>query len=99
MAKFRIIGSHSTADPNIADFDVIYIEGNLIPGEKFTVYDTHHPIVCTITKSTSEGNVTTLRCNLYLGLGWENQFVDAIVDTEAKDRPAAFSYSVEDKYY
>ena len=97
MTQFRIVGSRKAHEPDIADFDVIYLRGTLNPGNEFIVYDTHHPIKCTVLESTSKDNKTTLRCRMYLGLGWENQFADAIVDTEAKKRPEAFGYDHTNK--
>ena len=37
MARFRIVGSRSTGNPEIVDFDAVYPEGNLVPGETFIV--------------------------------------------------------------
>jgi hypothetical protein len=97
MARFKIVGSRQTDHPNQTDFDVVYLEGTLTTGEEFVVYDTHHPIRCKIIKSSASGNVTTLRCNMKRGIGWENQYEGAIVDTQAKSRPAAFRYHHDEK--
>src|SRR5512147_969866 len=95
MARFKIVGSHSTNDPDVVDFDVVYIEGNLSVDEEFVVYDTHHPIKCRVIAVTGKDITFTLRCWLHLGIGWEDQFAGAIVDTKAIGRPAAFRYEHE----
>ena len=92
MARFRIVGSRPTRASNTADFDVLFLEGALAVGEKFNVFDTHHPIICTVVEIFAGENLSTLRCELTLGLGWENQFAGAIIDTQAEERPASFRY-------
>jgi hypothetical protein len=92
MARFKIVGSRSTSDPDIVDFDVVNLEGNLSVDEEFVVYDTHHPLKCRVIAVTSRDLTFTLRCWLQHGIGWENQFADAIVDTKAIGRPEAFRY-------
>ena len=92
MARFRIVGSRSTGNPEIADCDVVYLDGNLVPGETFIVYDTHHPIECYVMDVFVRESISTLRCKLFLVLGWENQFSGAIVDTQATTGSTAFRY-------
>jgi hypothetical protein len=97
MTRFKIISSRPTGDLDIADFDIIYFEGMLASGESFIVYDTYHPRTCHVIGIYAGENITTLRCELHLGLGWEDQFAGAIIDTDAKGKPAAFRYDHENK--
>jgi hypothetical protein len=92
VAQFKIVGSRPTSDPKIVIFDVIYLEGALVTGDEFVVYDTHHPINCKVLGITPIDNRFALRCWMQTGIGWENQFASAIVDMEAKGRPASFRY-------
>jgi len=98
MARFRIVGSRSTSDPDVVIFDVVYLEGELAKGDVFLVYDTQHPINCKVVDVTSLDNKFALRCWMHLGIGWENQFVGAIVDTDAKGRPASFRYVHDEEH-
>ncbi len=95
MARFKIVSSRLTDHIKIVDFDVIYLEGSLAIGETFTVYDTHHPIKCEVLDTFFKGNLSTLHCNLSGGLGWEDQFSGAIVDTKAETRPEKFRYDID----
>ncbi len=88
MARFKIVASRNIDTPDAVDFDVVFLDGTLTPGQTFRVYEAGHWWTCTIMEATSVDQITTLRCHLPLGLGWENQYVPAIVDTEAKDMPA-----------
>lgn len=94
MPKFIIRGSRRTLEQQIVEFDVVFLRSILSAGDHFTVYDTHHPLECKVLEVIPEGEMTVLRCEMQGKLGWENQFAEAIVDTEAKQRPESFGYPV-----
>jgi hypothetical protein len=92
LAQFRILASRSTDDDKVADFDVVFLQGNLLVGDEFVVYETHHPVKCKIIEARAVGEWITLRCQITMRFGWENHWAGSIVDTQAAGRPAAFRY-------
>lgn len=92
MPKFIIRGSRRTLTQQVVEFDVVFLRSSLSAGDQFIVYDTHHPLTCNVLEVMPQGEMTVLRCEMQGKLGWENQFAEAIVDTEAKQRPESFGY-------
>jgi hypothetical protein len=43
MAKFEILKTRKVSK-STAEFNVVFIQGILKPGDVFTTYDTHHPV-------------------------------------------------------
>jgi hypothetical protein len=83
MAIFKIIHTQKVLESEITEFYVEFIEGILSPGNEFITYDTHHPVQWTVLKVLDTNDICLLRCKSKLGIGWDDQFSGAIVDTSA----------------
>lgn len=92
MTRFRILETRRAAEPGFAEFDIEWIAGMLTSGDVFRVFDTHHPIDLEVLDCTPRPGGATLRCRI--GLAWDGQFSQAVVDTEETRLPAAFRYAV-----
>lgn len=86
MATFRILHTRKTVTPEMAFFEVRFLNSQFLPGDQFLTYDTHHPVQWKVLAVRSQGPDTLLECSTPLGLGWDDQFTGAIVNTEATSR-------------
>lgn len=90
MSKFRLLDTRRCPEPGYAEFVVQWLEGDISEGERFTVYDTHHPIEVSVVGSIAHPGGAILRCAV--ALGWDGQFASSIVDTSGPSRSEAFRY-------
>ncbi len=88
MAVFKIIQSRRGVKKDSAEFEIQSISGEVVVGDQFQCYDTHHPIDYRVQVIRG----TTLLCDGFFG--FDEQFVGAIIDTTKKGRPFGFHYDV-----
>jgi hypothetical protein len=89
MSVFKILDYRRSGDGAIV-FEVELRSGDLVPGDTFYCYDTHHPVPYTVrTVHGDAGRLTLVRDGDFC---YEYAFVDSIVDTTKRGRPAGFHY-------
>lgn len=89
MAQFHIL-SCRRVDSTHTDFEVRLTLGSLAVGDRFRCYDTHHPVDYRIERIDNHDDRQTLHCDGWIG--FDEQFTEAILDTEQSGRPAGFRY-------
>lgn len=60
MPVFQILGYRRGSGENFVEFDVQFRSGDLVAGDKFYCYDTHHPVPYSIRAVRREGQQTIL---------------------------------------
>jgi hypothetical protein len=88
MAVFKIISSRRGEKQNSAVFGIQPISGEVIVGEKFRCYDTHHPVDYQVQHVQSSPEGVTLVCDGYYG--YDEFFLGAIIDTSKCGKPFGF---------
>ncbi len=91
-----IVDTKKTASRDIVDFEIEFVDGVPVAGDKFNTFDTHHGVEWTVLK-VGEGKPMIITCETHLGIGWDGQFAPSMVDTEAKRRPESFYYIHDEK--
>jgi hypothetical protein len=92
MAVFKIIASRRGAKQRSAEFEIQPMSGEVVVGDEFRCYDTHHPIDYRVEIIRTNGGTVTLFCDGFFG--FDEQFVGAIIDTTTKKRGVGFHYDV-----
>jgi hypothetical protein len=91
MAKFFVFHTVKKED-DLADFYVEFLESQLQIGDEFITYDTHHQVKWKIIEIRAiEGKFIAV-CSTPHGLGINNQFAGAMVNTEGANRLELFRY-------
>ena len=90
MAIFKILKSHSLQKLGRSEFLVSFVEGSLRPDESFFCYLQGHPIRFMVLDVYSEGQSTRLVCSG--PLNYQDEYCNAVIDTSAIGRTAAFRY-------
>jgi len=90
MAVFEIL-SCTPLQPERAEFTVALREGLVIAGDSFACYDTHHRIIFHVLGVAQSPTELQLLCSG--SVGFNGQFVGAIVDTSAKEQHVAFHFA------
>lgn len=82
MATFKIIQSRNLgeASPNrVSEFVVEILAGELIPGDRFRLYETHHFTDYTVRSITSQNGHVVIQCEPRLWYdGWQE---GSVLDT------------------
>ena len=95
MAIFRIIASRPPQIKDFSDhpeFDIELISGKLKEGDRFQLFETHHPCNYTILNIKEKDNHHTLVVKE--SISWENKWADAVVDTENNEVSRRYGYRV-----
>jgi hypothetical protein len=92
MAIFKIIASRRGPRRDSAELEIQPMSGEVVVGDEFRCYDTHHPIDYRVQSIQSSPERITLLCEGFFG--FDEQFVGAIIDTTKKGRPLGFRYEV-----
>jgi hypothetical protein len=90
MAIFKIIASRRGTKPDSAEFEIQPVSGEVLVGDEFRCYDTHHPIEYRVQAIKNAPEKITLLCDGFFS--FDEQFVGAIIDTTKKGRPRGFHY-------
>ena len=91
MAKFFIHHTVKISD-DFAEFYVEFLESQIQANDEFSTYETHHKITWKVVAVKPAEDKFILLCSTQHGLGYENQFVGALVDTKGATRLELFSY-------
>lgn len=89
MSVFKIL-DYRRSDNGTIEFEVEVRSGELVVGDTFYCYDTHHPVSYTIRAVRDDARKPTLVCDGEFC--YDDAFVDGVVDTMQKGRPAGFHY-------
>jgi hypothetical protein len=73
------------------EFSIKSIGGEVLVGDEFRCYDTHHPVVYRVRTLKNESETITLLCDGVFG--YDDQFVGAIIDTTKQGR-LGFYYDI-----
>jgi hypothetical protein len=92
MAIFKIISSRRGTKKDSAEFGIQPISGEVVVGDEFRCYDTHHPVDYRVQAVQSSSDSVTLFCDGFYG--YDEFFVGAIIDTTKRGRPFGFHYDV-----
>ena len=103
MAKFKVTKSRVLATgsgTHRTELNVILLEGQLQPGDKFWAFETHHPFEVTIRAIRHEGEAKYLvECEASDMLGaYEGFFDRAVVDTSGRKRGVHFFWDHDNRY-
>jgi uncharacterized membrane protein len=89
MAVFKILDYRRDSE-GVVEFDVEIRSGELVAGDSFICYDTHHPVPYRVRSKRAGIPKTTLVCEGEFC--YDDAFVNAVVDTTQSGRPAGFHY-------
>ena len=92
MAIFKIISSRRGEKHDSAVFRIQPISGEVVIGDEFRCYDTHHPVDYRVQAVQSSPDGVTLLCDGFYG--YDEFFVGAIIDTTKRGKPFGFRYDV-----
>ena len=90
MSVFKIRDYRRASGNDTVEFEVEFRDGELAAGDTFYCYDTHHPVPYTVRALQRDGRNATLKCDGEFC--YDDAFVDGVVDTTQKGRPAGFHY-------
>ena len=91
MAIFKIIASCRGKEGESTEFEIKPISSEVVVGDGFRCYDTHHPVDYRVRAIHNSAERITLSCDGCFG--FDEQFVGAIIDTTKKGR-LGFHYDV-----
>lgn len=91
MAQFFILHTVKKSG-DIADFYVEFSESELNAGDEFVTYDTHHRVDWKVIGTKAMEDIIILECTTPHGIGFDDQFAGAVVNTEGTDRLELFRY-------
>jgi hypothetical protein len=77
---------------NVADFYVDFMESQLQIGDEFFTYDTHHKVIWKVVDIKAAEDKFILECSRRHGLGYNDQFAGAVVNTEGVNKLDLFRY-------
>ena len=92
MAVFKIISSRRGAKQDSAVFGIQPINGEVVVGDEFRCYDTHHPVDYRVQNVQRSAEGITLFCDGFYG--YDEFFLGAIIDTTKRGKPLGFHYDV-----
>jgi len=93
MAIFKIISSRRGEKRESAVFGIQPISGEVLVGDEFRCYETHHPVDYRVQAVESGSVGVTLFCAGFFF--YDECFVGAIIDTTQFGKPLGFRYDVE----
>lgn len=92
MAIFKIISSRRGEKRDSAVFGIQLISGEVIVGDEFCCYDTHHPVDYRVQAVQNSSDGITLLCDGFYG--FDEFFLGAIIDTAKRGKRFGFGYDV-----
>lgn len=92
MAIFKIISSQRGAKQDSAVFGIEPISGEVVVGDEFRCYDTHHPVDYRVQYVQRSAESVTLFCDGFYG--HDEFFLGATIDTTKRGKPFGFRYDV-----
>ena len=91
MAQFFILHTVKKSD-NITDFYVEFKESQLKADDEFATYDIQHRVDWKIISIKEIEDIFILECVTPHGIGFDDQFAGAMVNTEGTSRLELFRY-------
>jgi len=91
MTIFQIKSSRSAINGNLAEFDVIVVNGEVSYGCEFLLFETYHPCKFVVERVEKKGELILLKVQGIVP--WDNRWRGAIVDTENSDAAKKYGYS------
>jgi hypothetical protein len=91
MTRFFILHT-AMIDKSFADFYVDFVDSQAEVGDEFLTFFTHHRKTWKIVDKIAIEDKFVLKCWAKYGLGYENEFAGASVDTNGATRIDLFRY-------
>ena len=93
MSIFKITESKVSKESSksLFFFDIELIEGNLVLGDQFRLYETHRPVDFTVTSVRKTAGA--VRIHVDKTIPWDGLWVGAIVDTETPAASLKYGYN------